>query len=325
MVDHRAYRIFNPSSSLGETVRNGFPGKNILAEVSEDQLITAPPGVLGFSFSDKGWGKFSVSSVSDITWNHKAFDSLVLDPARKSRLCALVKSHNTEAEDGFDDVITNKGKGLVGLLSGPPGVGKTLTAEALAEFTHRPLYMVSAGELGISPDAVDKALRLKLELGHRWKAVLLLDEADVFLQERDTRDIQRNALVSIFLRQLEYFQGILLLTTNRIESMDPAFESRIHFSLAYPDLDIASRRAIWVNFLTKGGKIKAGKEGQSTAIAGFTEKQIDELAARTLNGRQIKNIVSMAFSITEEGHLTMEDILGVLDLSHAWKEVIGAS
>lgn len=74
-------------------------------------------------------------------------------------------------------------------------------------------------------EKVDKQLTLILELSHRWSAVLLLDEADVFLQERDTKDVARNALVSIFLRQLEYFQGILILTTNRIGDCDPAFES----------------------------------------------------------------------------------------------------
>ena len=49
----------------------------------------------------------------------------------------------------------------------------------------------------------------------RWEAVLLLDEADVFLEARSTHDLERNKLVSIFLRVLEYYEGILFLTTNR--------------------------------------------------------------------------------------------------------------
>lgn len=85
--------------------------------------------------------------------------------------------------------------------------------------------MVSAGELGTAPEKVDAQLTLVLELSYRWGAVLLLDEADVFLQERDTKDVARNALVSVFLRQLEYFQGILILTSNRIGECDAAFES----------------------------------------------------------------------------------------------------
>jgi SpoVK/Ycf46/Vps4 family AAA+-type ATPase len=110
-------------------------------------------------------------------------------------------------------------------LSGNPGCGKTLTAEAVSEVTKRPLYPVSAGELGTEPEKVDQQLTSILEISHKWSAILLLDEADVFLQERDAKDVARNALVSIFLRQLEYYQGILILTTNRIANCDPAFES----------------------------------------------------------------------------------------------------
>ena len=137
----------------------------------------------------------------------------------------MVKQHRAKGA-GYDDVIQGKGLGLIGLLSGRPGCGKTLTAEAISETTHRPLYAVSAGELGTEVEKVDKQLTLILELSHRWSAVLLLDEADVFLQERDSKDVARNALVSIFLRQLEYFQGILILTTNRLDDCDAAFESK---------------------------------------------------------------------------------------------------
>jgi len=94
------------------------------------------------------------------------------------------------------------------------------------------LYCVSAGELGTDAKSVDKALIQILELAQTWKAVLLLDEADVFLYQRSSNDVIRNALVSIFLRQLEYYQGILFLTTNMIAQCDLAFEStsRVSYS-----------------------------------------------------------------------------------------------
>lgn len=74
--------------------------------------------------------------------------------------------------------------------------------------------------------------------------MLLLDEADVYLEARSTTDLDRNKLISIFLRQLEYFQGIMFLTTNRVDNMDAAFESRIHLTLQYNELDRASRRQV---------------------------------------------------------------------------------
>ena len=76
--------------------------------------------------------------------------------------------------------------------------------------------MVSAGELGTNPRELETFLQQILDLANRWQAVLLLDEADVFLEARTSQDLHRNALVSIFLRLLEYFQGILFLTTNRV-------------------------------------------------------------------------------------------------------------
>ena len=101
----------------------------------------------------------------------------------------------------------------------------------IAELLHCPLYCVSAGELGTNSKDLEQELTRILDIAHGWGAVLLLDEADVFLEARTPSDIHRNALVSIFLRQLEYFQGILFLTTNRVAEFDPAFASRIHIAL----------------------------------------------------------------------------------------------
>src|ERR1700743_47845 len=76
--------------------------------------------------------------------------------------------------------------------------------ESVAEFTKSPLYTISAGELGADPAEMEKSLSRILRLCTVWDAVLLLDEADVFLEERSLHDLGRNALVSIFLRLLEY-------------------------------------------------------------------------------------------------------------------------
>lgn len=66
----------------------------------------------------------------------------------------------------------------------------------VAEEMRTPLYMVSAGELGISSNDVEKELTKVLDLAYRWNAVLLLDESDVFLEQRDSQNLQRNQLVS---------------------------------------------------------------------------------------------------------------------------------
>lgn len=87
------------------------------------------------------------------------------------------------------------------------------------------------GDLGLQPIEVESNLDFNFQLAQSWGCVLLLDEADVFLAQRTQTDIERNALVSIFLRALEYYSGILFLTTNRVGSIDEAFRSRIHMRL----------------------------------------------------------------------------------------------
>ena len=230
-----------------------------------------------------------MSRLLDIKWNDHAFQDLVMDKKKKMVVHSMVKQHSSQS-DAFDDIISGKGKGIIGLFSGPPGSGKTLTAEAVAEITKRPLYSVSAGDLGIDPKTVEKTLCETLELSSKWGAVLLLDEADVFLQKRHPQDIKRNALVSIFLRQLEYYQGILILTTNQIAQCDIAFESRVHIPIEYPELDESARRQIWAVFLRKL------REAQQNAAADITEEDVSQLAKLEANGRQVSSTCSQWYS-----------------------------
>jgi len=183
-------------------------------------------------------------------------------------------------------------------------VGKTLTAEAVAETMQRPLYMISSGELGSTADDIDQRLRKVFRLAQTWKAVLLLDEADVFMARRSTTDLARNAIVSVFLRHLEYYQGILVLTTNRLSEIDDAFRSRIHFQLAYSALDHAARKAIWRGFLTN---VSITDE----VTVDVDEEAVDKLAEMDMNGRQIKNVMKMAqlFAADENRPLTLDDIV----------------
>ncbi|KAJ5701520.1 P-loop containing nucleoside triphosphate hydrolase protein [Penicillium malachiteum] len=75
-------------------------------------------------------------------------------------------------------------------------------------------------------------------------------------------DLKRNALVSVFLRVLDYYSGILFLTTNRVGIIDEAFKSRIHISLYYPHLDEHQSKRIWEINLQRLKKI----EEEQTAL-----------------------------------------------------------
>ncbi|KAF2207020.1 hypothetical protein CERZMDRAFT_115477 [Cercospora zeae-maydis SCOH1-5] len=291
---------------------------------TEEQLLLTSPVVLGFAFSEKLWLEFSLSGVQEIVWNDDAYDSLVLPNDKKSTVRALVESHKFHPAQAIDDVIQGKGKGLVFVLHGPPGTGKTLTAESVSEALRSPLYIVSAGELGTDPARLEQELQKILDIAHSWGALLLLDEADVFLEKREVHDIHRNALVSIFLRLLEYFQGILFLTTNRVETFDDAFQSRIHVALRYDELTPKARKEIWKNFIErvrKQGELNEQKETKDVVgVDKFSEEDFVTLSRHRLNGRQIKNMArtAQALAINEGQKLTMGHIKRVLDVAETF-------
>ncbi|KAJ7488314.1 P-loop containing nucleoside triphosphate hydrolase protein [Mycena latifolia] len=253
--------------------------------LSDQELLLATNVIRGFSFSEKKWFLLFIDGFSEINWNEASFDRLVLPEASKTLIRALVTSHLREEDNKFDDIIKGKGRGLVTVLHGSPGVGKTLTAECIAEYSHRPLYVVSSGDLGTSASRLEQELTRILDLAHTWKAVLLVDEADVFLEKRTLTDVDRNALVSVFLRLLEYYEGILFLTTNRVNTFDPAFQSRIHMALKYENLEAGARARLWKDFLK-------GVKGADVSEEGYAV-----LARYDMNGRQIKNAVKTAESL----------------------------
>lgn len=234
IIDTAAFNLFNPNRSVRVTELPKIAKPDITPvgakqarRLSDVELLLCTDMFRAYSLSDKRWFRIFVDNVTDIVWDDKAFQSLVLPEDQKELILAFADSQ-VKMDHQFDDVIRGKGKGIIILLSSPPGVGKTLTAESVAEEMRTPLYMLSAGDLGTAPGEVESALTKILSMTTKWKAVLLLDEADVFLEARSTHDLERNKLISIFLRILEYYQGFFFLTTNRVDNIDAAF--RIPYS-----------------------------------------------------------------------------------------------
>ncbi|MCJ1360554.1 MAG: hypothetical protein MMC33_010562 [Icmadophila ericetorum] len=233
-----------------------------------------------------------VDRISEVVWNKKVFESLVIDEATKESVQALVT--NQLAAEKSTDLIIGKGNGLIILLHGVPGTGKTFTVESVAEIAEKPLYRVTCGDIGTKPEEVEKYLDSVLHLGKLWGCVVLLDEADVFLEERNLADLQRNALVSVFHRALEYYDGILVLTSNRVGTFDEAFKSRIQLALHYENLTVAQRSKIWWNFINR---LKA--LGEKNIDFEDIECYIRELAAEEMNGRQIRNVITTASQLAQ--------------------------
>jgi SpoVK/Ycf46/Vps4 family AAA+-type ATPase len=242
-------------------------------KITEKDYWRCIPQLYGFSLAVKQWGRFNIEGMEPIKWRDDAWEKLVHDEEEKDLIYSLVKFHG----QGFTDIIEGKGGGTIFLLHGKPGWGKTASAEAVAELLHKPLYSVSVGELGTSTDMLEKRLRSILDVAVIWDAVLLLDEADIFLEERDEHNIARNAMVGVFLRLLEYHNGVLFLTTNRVKKIDPAFYSRISVALHYRAE--GKHLKVWNNLLD---------------AAGLDASWAIELSTFDINGRQIKNSIRMA-------------------------------
>ena len=156
----------------------------------------------------------------------------------------LIDILTAEMDVLMDDIVAGKSGGTTVLCAGPAGVGKTLTAEVYSEIIQRPLYRVHSGQLGLSVTEMEKALKDTLTRAQRWGAVMLIDEADVYIKRRDD-NIAANAVVGVFLRVLEYFNGLLFLTTNRVDDIDEAIISRCIAMIKYHPPHAADRRAIW--------------------------------------------------------------------------------
>lgn len=182
------------------------------APLTDDQLLLTPATVTGFKLKTKTWDDLAISRIREIDWIPDLMSRLVLDQDIKDLIGALIDHKTTPATDykeTFDDFIPGKGRGIVMLLCGPPGVGKTLTAEAVSEYSKSPLYRINVQDLGSGISDMERRLQRAMKRCSHWNAVLLLDEADVFLEQRSINSLERNELVSGMSRPMQTKSFIL--------------------------------------------------------------------------------------------------------------------
>ncbi|KAK3306395.1 P-loop containing nucleoside triphosphate hydrolase protein [Chaetomium strumarium] len=273
-------------------------------DLDDDDLLLLPRRVVAYAFRERRFVMLDILSLKEIETSTNVFEDLKINERHKRLVTSLGKSHlDKKAVQKLrpsvslnQDLIRGKGSGLVILLHGVPGVGKTATAEA-----------------------VEDSLKDIFRLAHLWDCVLLLDEADISLSRRELGDLKRNALVSVFLRVLEYYSGILFLTTNRVGTLDEAFKSRIHVSLHYPPLNKHQTLEIFKVNIRKLREIVKEKQKLQDQLESNTTKQhkitIDaqsilhyakwhfdvneETPEQRWNGRQIRNAFQIAYSLAQ--------------------------
>ncbi|KAK3349555.1 hypothetical protein B0T25DRAFT_504750 [Lasiosphaeria hispida] len=292
-------------------------------------LQLLPHQIPAYEFRSRQWVWLDVDKIEEIDKSdearHRGWNDLVIPDSYRQLLVSLVDNHTSGTENQIGgrsrstrespafqiDLVRGKGRGLIILLHGPPGSGKTSTAETIAAYTGRPLYSITCGDIGVTADQVESRLQYHTELAAKWGCVLLLDEADVFLMRRSWDNMERNALVSVFLRHLEYYSGILFLTTNIVGVIDEAFKSRIHVALRYPSIDLHSTEKMWNNLLNRIAKdnetAKVKIEFNRTSLLDYASSHYHkhEQTDSTWNGRQVRNAFQTAIALGHHERLML--------------------
>ena len=270
-------------------------------ESSENSVVDLPvqPYVKVFDLDKHNFISLHVANLTEYVYDAAMIHKLVLSEERKELLSMLVEGADTVMED----IVKGKTGGIIVICTGPPGTGKTLSAEVFSEQVKRPLYAVQCSQLGTDAKDLEKELRTVLSRAQRWKAILLIDEADVYVHERGS-DIQQNAIVGVFLRILEHYRGVLFMTSNRETIIDDAIMSRATAWIRYDLPGTEQLRAIWTVL-------------SAQYAARLTPEAIERLTAcekfKRISGRSVKNLLKLArlLSARKQQPITVESLLYV--------------
>ena len=290
------------------------------------------PQLRAYALAKKTWVRIDVKSVQKFqegkvedALNHLCLADDGHSHSTKRMVQSLVLAHTLRGEDQqreipdqLHDFVEGKGRGLVILLHGTSGVGKTLTAESVAKATGKPLLKISMADIGTDVTKVEQKLDMMFQLATAWEAILLFDEADILLEARAIEDdLDRNAVVSVFLKILEYYEGILFLTTNRIRSFDIAVQSRVNLGIHYADMDEKQQQRLLTTFLNMIDERQIKNKDKILEWIGedFRDK---------FNGREIRNMLSSAIALARaDGRpLELRDIKAMRESKRKFKEYL---
>ena len=250
-----------------------------------DESLSLPiiPLIRCFDLSENHSVIVHIENLEEYKYDKEVIHKLVIKPTHKDLLDILIRSSETV----YEDIIKGKSGGIIVMCSGWAGVGKTLTAETYSEYMQKPLYKVQSSQLGIDVEQVEKNLKAALDNASRWKAIMLIDEADTYIHERGD-DIQQNCIVGVFLRLLEYYKGVLFMTTNRATLIDDAILSRAMVHLKYDMPNKEDLKNIW--------QIQANQYGCK-----IDTKEIDKIIEKfpVMSGRDVKKTVQLCKRISE--------------------------
>ncbi len=231
---------------------------------------------------------------------HYNWEDIVLPDnkiAQLKEICSQVKHRYLVFNKwGFEKKLSY-GKGLSVLFTGPPGTGKTMSAEVIANDLRLDLYKVDLSSV-VSKyiGETEKNLEKIFQEAETSNAILFFDEADALFGKRtgvsDAHDRYANIETSYLLQKMEEYEGVVILASNLRENMDDAFTRRIRFIVEFPFPDESSRLQIWKTHFPKEAPVSESIDYE------FLSKQLP------IAGGNIKNIVlNSAFLAAENGRI----------------------
>ncbi|PMD29545.1 hypothetical protein L207DRAFT_574145 [Hyaloscypha variabilis F] len=271
-------------------------------------LITLfPARIFGFALRSKLWAQFSLERMRHPEFYDGSLDRLTLNNQSKQELTALISAHLDLHKQHLDhalDLIHSAPMGTFIAFQGPPGVGKTLMTEVLAEYYRIPLMDVSVYDKNFEASTSD-AKHSILSLAQRWQALLIVMDANVLLDTASgPSNLSHGALISTVLRAIECYRGLIIFNTSQINPLQKPLADRIQLVLKFNELSEADSLKIFDVFL---GQTTLDDEERSLVLEYI--KSIS--TGQRLSGRQIRNVVQVAISAcqAESRNLQPADII----------------
>ncbi|KAJ9133324.1 p-loop containing nucleoside triphosphate hydrolase [Pleurostoma richardsiae] len=274
-------------------------------ELTDDHYVLMPATILGFALGIRQWVHLEVDHIEIHNYDKTLVDTLIMDEKDKKIITAMSSSAYSDTALLDDrnkafmvDPIRGKGEGKIFLLHGNPGTGKTYTAECVAEYTGRPLLRLSTAELGTSPSTLEAILLRWFRYALHWEAIILIDEAEVYMRQRSSEyhyTLDHETIVTIFLRTMDYYRGVIFLTTNQPLHLDWAIMNRVSYVVRYADLRLDQKTQIRLKAVER---IKKSRRYDILSGAIKTWESMDK-SKFISNGRQILSAIQQAIALAE--------------------------
>ncbi|KAH6679075.1 hypothetical protein B0J14DRAFT_579960 [Halenospora varia] len=282
--------------------------------LTDEHFMLLPSIITGFVLEKKAWMELFVDRILDLEWEKEAttgvlkrkrgVDDLIIPEGYSDLLEGLISAqHSTRIPRGVVspakadsiEAINRGAQGLTILLHGNSGNGKSSTAEAIATFTHKPLYSIPLNKVLLDAIGMGEYLESHLSRAQDWNCITLLSDVDSKISKTSPKNNDPTTLCQI----IDNHRGILIITAKKASSIHQEILSRIHVSLHFPCFDQNVALEVWgknLDTLKDSGVVNV-EEKTKEEILVFAESEY--VRGARWDGRQIQNCLQTAATLAK--------------------------